>query len=244
MSGIIELQAITKRYAESTVLDDLSLSSPPQSITGVIGQSGSGKSTLLQLINGLVLPDSGTVTVFGEPLPRGDLVRFRRRVGYAVQGTGLFPHLRVAQNIGLLGTLERWSPVEIDARTAELMALMDLSPELKLRYPYQLSGGQQQRVGICRAMFLRPELLLLDEPFSGVDPLTRRDIHARFLELLAAEPATVVLVTHDIAEARRLASELVIVHDGRLIQTGETAEVMKYPATKHVALLFGDSNGG
>ena len=124
------------------------------------------------------------------------------------------------------------------------MRLMDLSPELKVRYPYQLSGGQQQRVGICRAMFLRPELLLLDEPFSGVDPLTRRDIHARFIELLAAEPATVVLVTHDIAEARRLASELVIVQDGRLIQTGETAEVMRYPATKHVAPLFRDTNDG
>ncbi len=242
MRGVIELQAVTKRYAETTVLDDLSLSIPPRSITGVIGESGSGKSTLLQLINGLVLPDSGTVNVFGRPLPRDDLVRFRRRVGYAVQGTGLFPHLRAAQNIGLLGTLERWSPADIDARTDELMRLMDLSPELKVRYPYQLSGGQQQRVGICRAMFLRPELLLLDEPFSGVDPLTRRDIHARFLELLAAEPATVVLVTHDIAEARRLASELVIVQDGRLIQTGETAEVMKYPATKHVALLFGASN--
>jgi osmoprotectant transport system ATP-binding protein len=244
MRGVIELQAVTKRYAETTVLDNLSLSIPPRSITGVIGESGSGKSTLLQLINGLVLPDSGTVNVFGRPLPRGDLVRFRRRVGYAVQGTGLFPHLRAAQNIGLLGTLERWSPADIDARTDELMRLMDLSPELKVRYPYQLSGGQQQRVGICRAMFLRPELLLLDEPFSGVDPLTRRDIHARFLELLAAEPATVVLVTHDIAEARRLASELVIVQDGRLIQTGETAEVMRYPATKHVALLFGASNDG
>lgn len=244
MSGIIELQAVTKRYAESIVLDDLSLSIPPRSITGVIGESGSGKSTLLQLVNGLVLPDSGTVNVFGKPLPSDDLARFRRRVGYAVQGTGLFPHLRIAQNIELLGALERWSPAEIDARTAELMRLMGLSPELKLRYPYQLSGGQQQRVGICRAMFLRPEILLLDEPFSGVDPLTRRDIHARFLELLAAEPATVVLVTHDIAEARRLASELVIVHDGRLIQTGETEEVMRNPATKHVALLVGDSNDG
>ncbi|TDJ28507.1 MAG: ATP-binding cassette domain-containing protein, partial [Gammaproteobacteria bacterium] len=133
---------------------------------------------------------------------------------------------------------------EIGARTAELMTLMDLASELTDRYPYQLSGGQQQRVGICRAMFLRPEILLLDEPFSGVDPLTRREIHARFLDLLAAEPATVILVTHDIAEARRLASKLVIVHEGRLLQTGATAEVVNSPANAYVARLFEDQHDG
>ncbi len=244
MNGIIELQAVTKRYADTAVLEDLSLSVPPRVVTAVIGESGSGKSTLLQLINGLVLPDAGAVSVFGEPLPRADLSRFRRRIGYAVQGTGLFPHMRVAQNIGLLGALEGWSPAEIGARTAELMTLMDLASELTSRYPYQLSGGQQQRVGICRAMFLRPEILLLDEPFSGVDPLTRREIHARFLELLAAEPATVILVTHDIAEAKRLASELVIVHEGRLLQTGATAEVVNSPANAYVARLFEGRHDG
>ena len=121
MNGIIELQAVTKRYADTTVLENLSLSVPPSVLTAVIGESGSGKSTLLQLINGLVLPDTGAVNVFGEPLPRDDLSKFRRRIGYAVQGTGLFPHLRVAQNIGLLGKLERWSPADIGARTTELM---------------------------------------------------------------------------------------------------------------------------
>ncbi len=244
MNGIIELHAVTKQYADTTVLENLSLSVPPRVVTAVIGESGGGKSTLLQLINGLVRPDAGAVNVFGEPLPRGELSRFRRRIGYAVQGTGLFPHMRVAQNIGLLGTLEGWSPADIGARTTELMTLMGLASRLITRYPYQLSGGQQQRVGICRAMFLRPEILLLDEPFSGVDPLARRDIHARFLELLAAEPATVVLVTHDIAEARRLAAELVIVHEGRLLQTGATAEVVNSPANAYVARFFEDSDDG
>jgi len=172
-------------------------------------------------------------------LPDDDLSQFRRRIGYAVQGTGLFPHLRVAQNIGLLGTLEGWQPNEIAARITELMALMDLAPDLINRYPYQLSGGQQQRVGICRAMFLRPEVLLLDEPFSGVDPLTRLDIHRRFIELMAAEPATVVLVTHDIAEAKRLTEEVVIVHQGRIVQTGATTDVASEPVNDYVARLFG-----
>ena len=140
-------------------------------------------------------------------------------------------------------TVQSWSPADIGARTTELMTLMGLASRLITRYPYQLSGGQQQRVGICRAMFLRPEILLLDEPFSGVDPLARRDIHARFLELLEAEPATVVLVTHDVAEARRLAAELVIVHEGRLLQTGTTAEVVNSPVNDYVARFFEDSDG-
>jgi len=243
MNGIIEFLAVTKRYADTTVLESLSLSLSPRVITGVIGKSGSGKSTLLQLINGLIIPDAGIVNIFGKPLPRDDLSRFRRRIGYAVQGTGLFPHMRVARNIGILGALRGWAAADVNARTTELMELMGLASDLATRYPYQLSGGQQQRVGICRAMFLRPEILLLDEPFSGVDPLTRRDIHARFLELLAVEPATVVLVTHDIAEARQLASELLIVDDGRLIQAGATSEIINTPANDYVARLFGDNDG-
>ena len=239
MNGIIDLQGVTKRYAEAAVLDNLTLSILPRTVTGLIGESGSGKSTLLQLIIGLIKPDEGAVQVFGKPLPDDDLSQFRRRIGYAVQGIGLFPHLRVAQNIALLGMLEGWSSGKIAARTSKLMTLMGLTPDLVGRYPHQLSGGQQQRVGICRAMFLRPEILLLDEPFSGVGPLTRRDIHTRFLELLEVEPATVVLVTHDIAEAKRLTTELIIVHEGRIVQTGATTEVASGPANDHVVELLG-----
>ena len=238
MNGIVEFQSVTKRYAQTTVLEDLTLSIAPQGVTGIVGESGSGKSTLLQLVNGLIRPDAGTVLVFGDPLPSNELSGFRRRVGYAVQGTGLFPHLRVADNIALVAKIEKWSQSDIDSRITELMQFMDLEPALRDRYPHELSGGQQQRVGICRAMFLRPEILLLDEPFSGIDPLMKRDIHERLIALLSAEPATVVLVTHDISEAKRMAQELVILSDGRLVQTGTIADIERHPANERVALLM------
>lgn len=238
MNGIVEFQSVTKRYAQTTVLENLTLSIAPQAVTGIVGESGSGKSTLLQLVNGLIRPDDGRVLVFGDPLPSRELARFRRRVGYAVQGTGLFPHLRVADNLALVAELIKWSRSDIDSRITELMRFMDLEPALRSRYPHELSGGQQQRVGICRAMFLRPEILLLDEPFSGIDPLMKRDIHERLIALLSAEPATVVLVTHDIAEAKRLAQELVILSDGRLVQTGSIADIERQPANERVAMLM------
>jgi len=236
--GIIEFLEVSKSFEHVAVFDRLRLSIVPGCVTALIGQSGSGKSTLLQMINGLLIPDHGRVEVFSQPVPSGELSGFRRRIGYAVQGTGLFPHLRIGANIGLLGKLEGWTAAEISQRVDELMALMDLDPQLEHRYPHQLSGGQQQRAGICRSMLLHPEILLLDEPFSGVDPLTRTEIHARFSELMDVEPATVVLVTHDIQEAVRLASELVVLDDGKVLQAGPIRGVMERPANPSVAKLF------
>ena len=238
MHGIIEFLEVSKRFGHVTVFDRLDLSINKGLVTALIGESGSGKSTLLQLVNGLLVPDRGRVEVFGEPVPAVQSSIFRRRIGYAVQGTGLFPHLRIDRNIGLLGKLEGWSAPKLARRVDELMTLMDLGPELKHRYPHQLSGGQQQRAGICRAMLLRPEILLLDEPFSGVDPLTRDEIHQRFDELMRAEPATVVLVTHDVQEAMRLAAELVVLEGGRILQAGTLREVVDRPANAAVARLF------
>lgn len=237
MSGIIEFRAVAKHYGDTRVFEDLDLDIRQGVTTALVGESGSGKSTLLQLINGLQRPDAGTVSTFGQPVPSEQLAEFRRRIGYAVQGTGLFPHMRVSRNISLLGELGGWSDVEIDSRTGELMTLMALDESLKRRYPHELSGGQQQRVGICRAMFLRPEILLLDEPFSGVDPLTRRDIHERFLTLMGAETPTVVLVTHDMEEARRLAEELIIIDDGKIVRQGQTGQIR--PDSEYLARLFG-----
>ena len=239
MSGIIEFQAVTKHFGETEVFQDLNLAIHQDITTALVGESGSGKSTLLQLINGLEKPDSGTIKAFGHPLPRVEFAGFRRRIGYAVQGTGLFPHMRVSRNISLLGELEGWPSEEIEARTDELMALMALDRSLKHRYPFQLSGGQQQRVGICRAMFLKPEILLLDEPFSGVDPLTRSDIHDRFLKLMGAESVTVVLVTHDIEEALYLATELIIVRQGKIIHNGPADQAANHPGDEYVAKLLG-----
>jgi osmoprotectant transport system ATP-binding protein len=238
VQGIIEFDGVGKRYDRSWVIEALDLTLSDRCITALVGKSGSGKSTLLQMVNGLILPDRGTVRVFGEPVPASGLARFRRRIGYAVQGTGLFPHLRVENNIGLLGRLEDWPRGRISERVDELMALMGLAPSLRQRYPHQLSGGQQQRVGICRAMFLRPDILLLDEPFSGVDPVAREEIHTRFRELMSSEPATVLLVTHDVAEALRLAAQIVVLDAGRVLQSGTLEEVRRRPAGPAVAKLF------
>ena len=238
MSEIIELAGITKRYADTAVLQDLSATFRREVVTAIVGASGSGKSTLLQIINGLVKPDLGRVSVFGAPLPLADLDRFRRRIGYAVQGTALFPHLSIARNISLMGEIERWPTTRIRARTSQLMELMDLDPGLGSRYPHQLSGGQQQRAGICRAMFLHPEILLLDEPFSGVDSLTKRQIHTRFELLRAMEPTTVLLVTHDIQEATSTADDLLVLKGGRVEQHGTLADVHANPSSRYVAELL------
>jgi osmoprotectant transport system ATP-binding protein len=237
-NSIVQFAGVSKRYAESCVFDGIDLDLARNTTTAIVGESGSGKSTLLQMINGMIQPDRGTVRVFGEPVPDEGLSRFRRRIGYAVQGTGLFPHMRVGRNIGLLGEVEKWGKAALDRRVDELMELMGLDVDLAERFPYQLSGGQQQRAGICRAMLLRPEILLLDEPFSGVDPLTRREIHGRFIALMQHEPATVLLVTHDMSEALRLASHLVILGRGRVLQTGSSEELLSSPADEHVARLF------
>ena len=238
MHEIIEFLGVSKRFGDVSVFDRLDLAISTGRVTALVGASGSGKSTLLQLINGVLVPDVGRVEVFGGPVPAVSLSAFRRRIGYAVQGTGLFPHLRIDANIGLLGRLEGWSEWRLAERIDELMALMGLEPGLGRRYPHELSGGQQQRAGICRAMLLRPEILLLDEPFSGVDPLTRDEIHERFGELMVAEPATVVLVTHDLHEAMRLASELVVLDAGRVLQADGVQEVLERPANEAVARLF------
>jgi len=238
MPEIIKLDGVTKRFGGVTVLRELDVSFRAGIVTAIVGVSGSGKSTLLQLVNGLIRPDRGQVSVFGKPLPFGDLASFRRRIGYAVQGTALFPHMTVARNIGLMGEIERWSRERIAARVSTLMELMNLDPELGPRYPYQLSGGQQQRAGICRSMFLGPEVLLLDEPFSGVDSLTKREIHARFALLTRVEPTTVLLVTHDIDEAFGACREIAVIDDGRLAQYGPVDEVRAAPASANIANLL------
>ena len=209
-ASAIVLERVGKGWGPHAVLDGIDLAFAAGRITAVVGRSGCGKSTLLRLCNGLLAPDSGTVRVLGEVLPAPDPVALRRRIGYAVQQAALFPHLTARENITLVARLEGWSRAALGERLETLRALVDLPTEALERLPHELSGGQQQRVGLCRALFLRPGLLLLDEPFAAVDPLTRRDIHQRLLDLHAHEPVTTVLVTHDMAEALRLAEEVVI----------------------------------
>ena len=234
----LDIETASKRHGDTAALDAVSINFPEGLITAVIGPSGCGKSTLLRLCNGLVRPDSGRDRLLGEPVDYANLPPLRRRLGYAVQGNGLFPHLTARDNISLLARLEHWEQAQIDTRLQELLDLTHLEPKLLDSYPHQLSGGQQQRVGLCRAMMLRPEILLLDEPFAAIDPITRRDIHHQLLELHAADPRTTVLVTHAMDEALRLAEHIVIMGSGQVLLSESTGALLeRHPADDPQDLL-------
>ncbi|MCR9244661.1 MAG: ATP-binding cassette domain-containing protein [bacterium] len=211
----------------------------------LLGTSGCGKTTCLRLVNRLEVPTAGRVLVGGEDVAQCDVYRLRRRIGYVIQSGGLFPHLSVARNVGLLCDLEGWSPERRQARVAELLELVNLpAGEFGARYPGELSGGQAQRVGVARALALDPEYVLMDEPFGALDPVTRGQIHGEFEELRRAVRKTVLLVTHDLAEAVRLGDRISIMDRGQVIQTGTPAELVASPANEFVAEFFATLSGG
>lgn len=234
----IEYSGITKSYGDKTILDGLSLRITANITTAIVGASGSGKSTLMQIANGLILPERGQVSVFGSPISTENITGKRLAIGYSVQGAGLFPHMSVYENITLMARLQRWTEKDTEVRFHTLMQLLELDQELRDRYPFALSGGQQQRVSLCRAMMLNPPLLLLDEPFSALDPVTRDSIHREFLKLQQAETRSMVLVTHDMFEAIKLAQEIIVMCDGRIEQQGSVAEIQNNPASDYVQALF------
>lgn len=236
----VEFIQVSKRFADRTVLDEVSLSLPAGATTAVVGASGSGKTTLLQLVNAVLVPERGDVRVFGERIPSDDLVRFRRGIGYAVQGAGLFPHLTNRQNVELLARLSGWPRGRRDTRYRELLEEMELPLDVSDRFPHELSGGQQQRLGLCRALMLEPRLLLLDEPFSAVDPITRVGIYKTFQRVQVQEGVSTLLVTHDMREAVRLAGYLVILSAGRVLQAGATDDVLAAPVDDYVRSLVSE----
>jgi len=236
MSQIV-LQNVSKRYHDVTALADVSLAIADNTTTAVVGPSGSGKSTLLQLINGLVHPDAGAVTVFGRPIDYDNLPRLRLQIGYAVQGTGLFPHMSVWRNITLLARLNGWPPEKTRERAGQLMDAVGLPETMRARLPHELSGGEQQRVGLCRAMMLNPQVFLLDEPFGALDPITREEIQREFRRIQRLEARTILLVTHDLREAMRLAERLVILNNGRVVQDAARGEILESPADDFVESL-------
>jgi osmoprotectant transport system ATP-binding protein len=184
----------------------------------LLGESGSGKTTTLKLINRLLLPTAGTVLVEGKSTAEWDPIRLRRRTGYVIQEGGLFPHFTVERNVALVPTLEGWEPPRVDARVKELLALVGLEPaEFAARYPNELSGGQKQRVGVARALAADPPLLLLDEPFGALDPLTRANLQREFVSLTQRLEKTAVCVTHDVREALVLGTRIGLMHAGRLL---------------------------
>jgi osmoprotectant transport system ATP-binding protein len=239
----VDLTHISKTYGGNRVLTDISLSLPENQVTALVGESGSGKSTLLQIINGLVRPDSGQIRLGGKLIDYDNLPEIRRNMGYAVQGAGLFPHLTIEQNVTLVASLNGWSQDQQAERYQYLISLLELTDEFSNRYPHSLSGGQQQRVSLCRAMMLNPSLMLLDEPFSALDPITRMTIHEEFSRLSEVEPRTIMLITHDMSEAIKLAKYIVILKDGEIVQQGEAEDVQSSPEDDYVQKLLKMAGG-
>ncbi len=200
----------------------------------LLGTSGCGKSTLLRLIAGLIQPDSGSIRLNGEPLTAQNIQSIRQRMGYVIQEGGLFPHLSLRANITLMARHLRWSATRIAQRVAVLGDLTRLAPHFLERFPGQVSGGQRQRAALMRALFLDPEILLLDEPLGALDPIIRVELQAELCEIFSALRKTVVLVTHDLGEAAFLADDIVLLDAGRIVQQGKLEQLLEFPATPFV----------
>ena len=237
---MIELRGLTKRYDARTVVDDVSMIIPSGSICVMVGTSGSGKSTVLRMINRLVEPTSGRVLIDGEDTSGVPGHELRRRIGYAIQGHGLFPHRTVAENIATVPSLLRWPRPRVAARVEELMDLFQLPPaEFAGKFPHQLSGGQQQRVGVARALAAEPNILLMDEPFGALDAIIRGRAQDDLLAIQRRFKTTIVLVTHDMEEAFRLGDRIAVLSEGHLLQYADPAAIVLDPADEFVARLTG-----
>lgn len=237
---MIEIEHLTKRYGSTTVVDDVSLRVDDGTITVVVGTSGAGKSTLLRMINRLVEPSEGRVLIQGEDTRAVPEDRLRHRIGYVIQGYGLFPHRTVAENIATVPRLLGWDRRRIQARVEELLDLFQLDPAIFARkFPHQLSGGQQQRVGVARALAAKPEVLLMDEPFGALDAVIRAKAQDDLAAVQRRLGATVILVTHDMNEAFRLGDRIAVMDQGRLVQDAAPAALLTHPANAFVEQLTG-----
>ncbi|WP_226347078.1 ABC transporter ATP-binding protein [Agilicoccus flavus] len=242
---MIEFDSVTKEYPDGTVaVGDLSLRAPTGEITVLVGPSGCGKTTSLRMINRMIEPTSGTITIDGEDSGSVDPARLRRGIGYVIQHAGLFPHRTIVQNIMTVPTLLGWDGGKAKARAMELMERVGLDPAFADRYPNQLSGGQQQRVGVARALAADPPVMLMDEPFSAVDPVVREGLQDEFLRLQSEMGKTIVFVTHDIDEAVKLGDRIAVLDvGGRLAQIASPAVLLAEPASDMVADFVGRDRG-
>jgi len=236
---MIELRALTKRYDTVVAVDQLSLTVPQGELLVLLGGSGSGKTTTLKMINRLLEPTAGSVRIDGADTSTIPPHELRRRIGYVFQQVGLFPHMTVGENVGITPSLLGWEPNRIGERVDELLTLVELDPlALRHRYPDELSGGQQQRVGVARALASGPAILLLDEPFGALDPLTRQRLQESLVRVRSELGLTAVFVTHDMVEALILGDRIAVLQDGRLVQVGTPHALLTSPATDYVHQLM------
>jgi osmoprotectant transport system ATP-binding protein len=227
-SPVIEFRDVVYELPNGqTLLTRLNLQVQRGETLVLLGRSGSGKTTTLKLVNRLLTPSGGEVWVNGAPTAATDVIRLRRSIGYVIQDAGLFPHYTVERNVGIVPRIEGWTAERIHLRVAELLQLVGLEASLATRYPHQLSGGQRQRVGVARALAADPAILLMDEPFGALDALTRDQLQREFLSLQQRLGKTVVLVTHDLREALRLASRIALMESGRLVTVLSPQEFLR-----------------
>ena len=237
---MIEFQNVSKFYKEKKILENINLVIEDNSIVVLIGESGCGKTTTLKMINRLIEPTKGKIMINGEDIKKKNPIKLRRNIGYVIQQTGLFPHLTIRQNIELIPKLEKKEKKLIQEKTIELMKMVGLSEDLLDSYPSELSGGQQQRVGIARAFATNPDIILMDEPFSALDPITRSSLQDEVIRLQDKLKKTIIFVTHDMDEAIKLADKIAIMEQGKVVQYDRPEKILKHPANEFVRNFVGE----
>lgn len=238
MDTAIEFKHVKKVYGEKVIIDDFNLKITPGEFLTVVGSSGCGKTTILKMINGLIIPDEGQVLVHDQCTQAVDLIELRRGIGYAIQGSVLFPHMTVAQNIAYVpNLLNKNDKKRTYEALSKWMKIVGLDEELIHRYPSELSGGQQQRIGIARALAASPDILLMDEPFGAVDEITRSTLQDEILRIHHQENITIIFVTHDINEALKLGSRIMVMDQGKVVQLASPREILEHPKTEFVRKL-------
>lgn len=237
---MIEFINVSKEFKDKKVLHDISFTINDNELVAIIGASGCGKTTTLKMINRLIVPTKGKILIDGKNIEEIDKTELRRSIGYVIQQMGLFPHMTVKENIELIQKLEKKDPKEIEENTNRLMEIMDLDGDLYLnKYPSDLSGGQQQRVGVARALANNPKVILMDEPFSALDPITRSNLQDELVELHKKMNTTIVFVTHDMDEAIKIADRIIIMKDGDIVQYDTPEEILKHPKNEFVQEFIG-----
>lgn len=236
---MIQFEEITKSYKTGPVLSNVSFTIDQGNLVAIIGESGCGKTTLLKMVNRLINPTQGKIRIAGKDIQTQDEVTLRRNIGYVIQQTGLFPHMTIRENIELISRLQKHSAEEIAKNTKKLMQMVGLDEQFLERYPTELSGGQQQRVGVARAFATDPDIILMDEPFSALDPMTRADLQDELVHLQEKYKKTIVFVTHDMDEAIKIADKICILREGQILQYDTPENILKNPIDDFVSKFVG-----